>query len=415
MGPFFSWRFSKLVPGALLALSISLPPNFAAQTGDGKSQEQPSKELKKSTDLSQEYMGLFQRVFNLVLRDYVDPRMPDSVIPGAIQGCAEMAGAESAYIPPDEVRAYQDLSRPVASLPMYLTKGEDFARVISCYPGTEKAPAAGDMLKSVNGRSTYDLTYPQLLTLARGQLGQKVECVFLKHDAFETYTLSMTCSELPKTGLIELSEGVVLTMPSLSSELAPKAVAALRGTKGDILIDLRGCAQADPAAALKTAGLLLGKGEGPVSKSQKGDIKHPIDGPGYMAGKRVRVAVDSSTARGGEVLAAALAEAGATILGEQTMGWAPEASDLRLKNGGLLRLNTAFFMAPDGKPINNHPIEPAIKITKGEGETDTIFYRRVLTAPIPKAESKGIASAAFNPPRTGLAGVCPTGAAAVGA
>ena len=141
--------------------------------------------------LSEDGWALFQRVFSLVLRDYVDPKTSDQVIRGALQGAASAAGPESSYIPPERVKAYREALRATHTLPIYVTKGDDFARVLSVFPDLEKGPEPGDFLKSVGGTSTYDLTYAEVQILLTGKEGTTASCVFLKRDAFETYRLTL--------------------------------------------------------------------------------------------------------------------------------------------------------------------------------------------------------------------------------
>ena len=113
--------------------------------------------------LDQASWSLFQRVFGMVLRDYVDPKAPQDVVLGALKGAASSAGPECAYIPPEEVPAYRASLAAPAGLPLFVTKDMDFARLIAPYPGQDASLKPGDALRFIGGRSTYDLTYPQVL------------------------------------------------------------------------------------------------------------------------------------------------------------------------------------------------------------------------------------------------------------
>jgi C-terminal processing protease CtpA/Prc len=85
------------------------------------------------------------------------------------------------------------------------------------------------------------------------------------------------------------------------------------------------------------------------------------------------------------VVTAGLASAGITLVGSPTFGWAVYSQDFPLENGGLLRLNTAYFLAPDGEPLKGHPIIPAIPLTLSSGLKPEEAYRQALRAKAPKA------------------------------
>jgi carboxyl-terminal processing protease len=377
---------------AALALWILVP------AGGTPAPPQPKTDAQA---LSEDGWALFRRVFSLVLRDYVDPKTSEQVIRGALQGAAAAAGPESAYIPPDRVKPYRDALRATHTLPFYVTKGDDFARVLCPFPDLEKGPESGDFLKSVDGISTYDLTYAEVQILLAGKEGATASCVFLKRDAFETYRLTLPFLPPPPARWWARPKGGVLALAALSAALPPAVEASLKASKAStVLVDLRSCAQGDTQAALVTAGFLLGKSPGPSSKGQKGEIRHALAGPGLLAGRTIRVLTGSNTARGGEVLARALESAGALVLGETTTGWAPQAELFPLENNGLLRMNTAFFLDRDGKPLKANGLEPRVKLAPEKDEAREAYYDRALIAeapaptPPPKASEKASKSGA---------------------
>jgi C-terminal processing protease CtpA/Prc len=341
---------------------------------------------KDKPPLDQASWSLFQRIFGMVLRDYVDPKAPQDVVLGALKGAASSAGPECAYIPPEEVPAYQAALAAPASLPLFITKDADFGQVISTYPDQDPSLKAGDALRFVGDRSTYDLTYPQVLEALRGKDGDKVRCIFLKQEAWQSYTVTLTRQLPPAPKHISLGDdGSALILPCLEPELPSAVARSIQISKGPVLVDLRGCASDDARLALRWLGALLGQGDSPPRKGPKGVIREPLSGQGLLAGRTVRALVDGTTGRAGEVVAAGLASAGMMLVGSPTLGWAVYSQDFPLENGGLLRLNTAYFLAPDGEPLNGHPIIPAIPLTLSSGVKPEEAYRQALRAKVPKA------------------------------
>jgi|GEM_PF-951130 len=331
--------------------------------------------------------SLFQRVFGMVLRDYVEPKSPQQVILGALQGAAMSAGPECAYVPPEEVEAYKALAHPGATLPLYVTKYEDFARVLAAFPGQDSTIHPGDPLRFVGNTSTYDLTYPKVLGALRGKEGERVRCIFLKQDAWQSYEVTLTRQMPAEPRFLPLGQsGGALVVPCLEAALPQGVADSVKAFKGPVLVDLRSCASPDLNAAERWAGELLGGAEGPSYKGGQGVKKLALSGRGLLAGRRLRVLVDGTTARGGEIVALALAGAGAILCGSPTFGYAPLVEDFPLDNGGLLRLTTAFFQGPDGEMVKDKPVRPTIPLIVAAEEKPEETYRKALQAPVPPPE-----------------------------
>ena len=354
--------------------------------------------------------ALFQRIFGMVLRDYVEPKDPQDVVLGALKGAASSAGPECAYVPPDQVASYQAARANAVGLPLFVTKESDFARLIARYPNQDATVKPGDALRFIGDRSTYDLSYPQVLVALRGNAGEKVRCIFIKPESWQSYTVTLDRTPPAEPRWVPLgAPGGALVIPCLDTTLPAAVKNALQASKGAVVVDLRGCADDDARLAFRWAGDLLGSIESPVRKGAKGSVREPLEGSGYLARRPLRVLVDGTTGRAGEVLALALSNAGATLVGSPTFGFAGYFQDFPLENGGLLRLNTAYFLAPDGSALKGHPIAPAIPLTMAEAAKPEETYTAVLKAPPPKADNgKGAAKSvqkdkAQHPPKAGSA------------
>jgi len=372
-----NFGFPTAACGCLLLILLGTAPHRATAPAD------PAREAaapEESSGLSAPSSRLFQRVFGMILSDYVEPREPGQIIKGALDGLAASTGPESAYIPPAQAAAYRAFQEggPRASLPLYITKGGDFARIIIPFPDQDPKIRPSDALRSIDGSSTFDMTYPECLIAMSGKEGEEVSCVFLKQDEWKTYAVTLKRCGLPAPEWVSRPEGGVLVLASLPSRLSRTVLEGLASSSA-VLIDLRGCAQESVDAALSTAGLLLGDGRA-LARGQHGEVVRPFRGTSLLEGRAVRVLVGATTARGGEILAAALKESGALLVGEQTLGWAPLQEEFPLKDGGVLRINTAYFLGPDGEPMNDHPIQPDLPLVPGEDEGRDALYDRALTA-----------------------------------
>jgi len=352
----------------LLAGGISL--TFGAQDKPG------------ATPLDSESWDLFRRVFGMILKDYVDPKAPREVIRGALEGAAAAAGPESAYISPEELAAYRSLGASAGSLPLYVTKGEDFARILAVFPGTPEGLRPGTILRFIGAASTYDLTYPQVLSALKGKPGETVSLTLMDPETWQSSTLSITRqAHVPPRFLALAGGSAVLVLPCLEAAPTEALLKRLAEAPGPVLVDLRNCASCDGAAAARWAGVLLGPGKGPRFKRAGGsEGRERTSGPGVLSGKRVRVLVDGTTARAGEALAASLAEAGGVLVGQPTYGNAARVEEFPLSDGGLLRMATAYYLAADGAPLKDHPMHPALALTPAPGDLPERVYAAALKA-----------------------------------
>jgi C-terminal processing protease CtpA/Prc len=113
------------------------------------------------------------------------------------------------------------------------------------------------------------------------------------------------------------------------------------------------------AAALFTSGGVIARlkgrhGEGEELRSQRSSA-------GYAG--TIAVLVDGSTADAGELFAAALADAGASLVGEDTFGVGAEQEALPLKDGGYLVLSVRKYVSPQGTSWHGKGLKPGTVVT----------------------------------------------------
>lgn len=352
----------------------------------------PAQSKGSEPPLDSDSWDLFRRVFGMILKDYVDPKAPREVIRGALQGAAAAAGPESAYISPEEVDAYRSLGASTGTLPLYVTKGEDFARILAVFPGAPVGLRPGSILRFIGTASTYDLTYPQVLSALKGKPGEAVDLTLMDPETWQSSTLTVDRRAPVAPLFLPLGGGSgALVLPCLEAVPTERVLRELANAPGPIVVDLRNCASCDSASAARWAGVLLGPGKGPRFKGHAGSEKREeVSGPGVLVGKEFRVLVDGTTARGGEALASALAEAGGLLAGQPTSGIAARVEEFALSDGGILRMATAYYVAPEGVPLKDHPIRPDLALSTAPGEAPERIYTAALKAlPAPEPRKDG--------------------------
>jgi carboxyl-terminal processing protease len=97
-------------------------------------------------------------------------------------------------------------------------------------------------------------------------------------------------------------------------------------------------------------------------------------------GGPLAVLVDTGTAGPGELVAAAILDAGrAPVVGEHTFGRAPVQKVVPLSEGGLV-LTVAKYSSPNGNLIHGKGIQPSVPVaeTTEEAEDDAAARDRIL-------------------------------------
>ena len=86
-----------------------------------------------------------------------------------------------------------------------------------------------------------------------------------------------------------------------------------------------------------------------------------------LSGLPMAVLVNSGTASGAELLAAALGEnKRAIIIGEKTYGKGSLQTVIPIPGRGAIKLTTAYFLSPNGNMIDHNGVSPDIELTREE-------------------------------------------------
>ncbi|HNQ78709.1 MAG TPA: S41 family peptidase [Acidobacteriota bacterium] len=326
-----------------------------------------------------ENWNLFKDVYSLILDTYVEPKTPEQLLAGALQGLAGATGPECGYIPGSKLEEAEAAEKNRCYLPLYITKDGGFASVIAPFLGEDGEIEQGDLLRFINGKSVFDMNFPQLISAMKGKEGEQVSCGFIKKDTFKPYEKKLAIRKPVPPVFHELKEkGAAVEIPCLEAEIEKTLLDKISGTRGRLVIDLRGCASADEERAVAVAGMLFGKGTLKLStKNGMRDISY--SGEGAASGKKVTVVIDNTTARGGELLALAAKSSGGYLIGGETYGFCAMHEKVTLKNGDALVILTGYFLDGEGKEIKDNPLKPDKTFDISDNSRKDDYYMKALT------------------------------------
>jgi carboxyl-terminal processing protease len=138
-----------------------------------------------------------------------------------------------------------------------------------------------------------------------------------------------------------------------------------------LVLDLRGAAFGAPVDGVKVAELFLKGGVvAKLSGTQHPEEVFSADPARSAWDLPVAALVDTGTAGPGEVVAAALLDAGrGEVVGQRTFGRAPFQKGVPLPEGGLV-VTVAKYSSPKGTAIHGKGVEPSVAVDLAEDEDE---------------------------------------------
>ncbi len=236
----------------------------------------------------------------------------------------------------------------------------------------------GDVILSINGQATQELSLQEVVSRIRGAKGSEVELAILRTDAKTPQTVRIVRDAIPLISVkskkledgyywVRLTRFSERTTEELKDALkeAEKESKASGGLKG-IVLDLRNNPGGLLDQAVNVSDVFLQKGV-IVSIKGRGETTDRV----YEARKQrddVRVPVvaliNAGSASASEIVAGALRDQKrALIIGERSFGKGSVQNIIPLSDGSGLKLTVALYYTPNGSSIQAEGIVPDLEIS----------------------------------------------------
>jgi carboxyl-terminal processing protease len=315
----------------------------------------------------------------VIEKHYVIPLDGERLLEAGLNGMLTSLDPHSEYLSPD---SYRDLKRTespdLGVFGLELTTSGGWVRIVRPIDGAPAARAgvqAGDVVVAVDGRrpNADDLASAtrlfqgpvgseSLLTLRRGN---EVFDIKLKREFIRVKTVRFYTRD--DFGVLRVSSFGRDTEAEVFDALATlkQRTPGLRG----LVLDLRGSPGGLFKVSAAVAGRFLDGGE--VVTATYRDAAPETIRAGSRAdlipGVPMVVLVDSRTAGGAEIVAAALQDRHrATIVGLTTFGAGSMQKMIALKSGGAIRLTIGLFHRPAGGTFQRIGVVPDIEVAKSQ-------------------------------------------------
>ncbi|MDX1502031.1 MAG: S41 family peptidase, partial [Thermoanaerobaculia bacterium] len=245
----------------LLSVALLVPIVSATLLGAVSASQEKEDSLYK-------YLAVFSEVLSLIRRTYVEPTEVETLFAGALDGTTDALDALSTYVPAAATATFREaLEVGESRSGLWIAKERGFAFVLAAEEGGPGAAAGlhtGDLLASLNEVSTRDMPLWQIRTLFAGPPGTEIAVEYLRRGLPESTQVTLGPFDRPQPALVT-REGVgILTLPRVGDPAVAQVRRLLEemveAGSSRLIVDLRGSAGGDPAAAYRIADLFVAPG-----------------------------------------------------------------------------------------------------------------------------------------------------------
>ena len=333
-------------------------------------------------------MKRFSKAYDLIRNGYVRDVTSEEMMNGAIKGMLEALDPHSTFLNKEDFKEMQEAtSGEFFGIGIEISTENNQLIVVSPIEDTPADKAglkAGDVILSVDGQLTQDMSTQEAVSKIRGPKGTSVELLILHKEAKAPTTVKIVRDAIPlisvKSRFLDEDGYLWVRLTRFNDRTTQELLDALReqakksAIKG-IVLDLRnnpgGLFKQSVTVAdvfLKRGTIVSMRGRGGVvletheAKNLSSDITCPLV-----------VLVNQGSASASEIVAGALQDHNrAVIIGERTFGKGSVQKIEPLGDGTAIKMTIARYYTPNGRSIQAEGIKPDLEVAfepPREGET----------------------------------------------
>ena len=334
--------------------------------------------LSKATAREETYQHLkvYEEVVQLISNQYVEKVDGNKVMLGALTGLADSLDPDSAFLTSDQVKQIEaGAAAPAGDVGLDLTR-QYYLRVIAARDGSPAFKAGlrtGDYVRSIGETATRNMSVFEGMRLLRGAPGTKVKITVMRGGGAEPHVIELTREAVPSgevTSRMEAGGVGYLRVAAIGAKTADAAKShaadLVKNGASTVVVDVRRTSGGTPENGLALARVFVGQGTLALRQT-RGSARETIatranDG---AISQPVLILIDNGTSGAAELFAAALSgNKRAELIGERTIGRAGEQRLIKLPDGTGLWLTTTRYLKPDGSPLHEKGLEPAVPVAE---------------------------------------------------
>ena len=328
-----------------------------------------------SNDGAYRQLSVYSEVLSRIRLEYVEEPNITGVTEGALHGLLESLDANSSYLSPEEYKHYKSMkTEGKADIGATVSKRFGYAAVVAVIPGgpADKAGIENtDIIESIEGKSTHDMSLAEIHGLLFGDTGSTLTVAVVRPRKAEPQKVVITRDvvAIPPVSEKMLADNVgYLKVDSFpegkSQEIAGKIRDLQKQGAKKIVFDLRNSAGGAESEGIATANLFLDHGTITYLQGQKYPRQAFNADPGKDITKLpVAVLVNRGTAGPAEIVADAILEnARGDVVGDKTFGDGSIQKLIEMPDNSALILSVAKYYSPSGKAIQDAAVTPNVVI-----------------------------------------------------
>jgi carboxyl-terminal processing protease len=337
-----------------------------------------------ANDKSYKSLTVYSEVLQKIQQDYVDEPNMHLVTAGSLHGLMESLDSESSYLTPREYTEYKEKTANPGTGETGLSLSKRFGYVIvtSVLPDSpaEKAGLkSGDILESVAGFTTREMSVGQAKNLMAGQVGTAVKVGVIRRGKTQPEDVDIVRQKLASSKLIVQrvdNDTLAIRFPTLDAgradEVKAKLLEAQKQGVTRVVLDVRDCGRGPVSEAIATAKLFIPSGTLTTLKGQTVQEQVFTADPGKVVWKGpVSILMDGTTTGAAEVLAGAFANTKrGDLVGDRSFGLASEQKLIPMDDGAAIILTTANYYNASGKSIIDEGVAPTEVVHAGINPND---------------------------------------------
>jgi carboxyl-terminal processing protease len=327
-------------------------------------------------------LKIVESVLQHIQNDYVDEPNMEKVRLGALRGLAGGLDPYSAYLTPEQVKAFEaNKTAAKVGIGAEFSQVSGYLYVVSALKGSPADKAgikSGDVIEYIDGKATRDISLYEARLLINGDVGSTTSLRVLRSgEKPQTIKIVRGAYKVPpaesrvetgKVGVVKvysLEDGSAADIKTQVANLTKQGVQK-------IVLDLRGVAAGTITEGVAAANLFIKDGDIAkiIGRESKVITTFSADPAKAVFDGSLAVLTDLGTAGAAEVVAAAVLERKrGEVIGERSFGAGTEQKLFTMSNGGGYLLTVAKWASPNGTPFlgEERPttgVKPSIEVKR---------------------------------------------------
>jgi len=322
-------------------------------------------------------------LYNSLKQNYDGKLTETQLLDGVKSGLAEASGDPyTEYFNVSDAKKFNEqLTGSFSGIGAQLGQNEDkFLSVVAPIAGSPAEASgikAGDVISSIDGKTTTGMSIDEAISKIRGPKGTKVAIKVVRDKSQElSFTITRDEIKIPSVTHKITDDNIGYMQISQFSEdttqLATQAAQEFKDkqVKG-VVLDLRDDPGGLLEAAVGVSSIWLPERATVLQEKRGGQVvdTYTAEGNPILKGIPTAVLINGGSASASEIVSGALKDNdAATLIGEKSYGKGSVQSVQKFADGSQLKVTIARWYRPDGKNIDKKGIEPDKKVTLSQDD-----------------------------------------------